>query len=272
MVLLSTLQVPFRVDAKGAACLDNQVLLEHPERLGNLETPDAPERLVHPALLQQLLVSLLLQQHANHALKDHLAQQDHLEPQETAASLEHLVAPVPTPHQELQAPKDHPDQPEKPAQMAQLEKPVLLLKADLLKLAKPDQPETLAHKDHLDPLDRPAKTDNLDLLGQRDRKDQGVPLEATVRQDHKDHPGHQGQVENVVSVPNIALWTVVFSSRMEPGDKLLALDFGHRYANGIDFMFGTAASFLQNVYDNPWLFCYYFYYCNRQSVTITNYV
>jgi len=258
----------------GAACLDNQALLDHLDCLGNLESLELPVCLVCPVLLQHLLVSLLLHHHANHVLKDHLAHQDPLDHQEIPASLEHLVALVRTPHQALKAPKDHLDQPEIQAQMAHLGTPVFLLKANLFNLATPDQLETLAHKDHLDPLDSPEKTDNLDLLGQRDPKGQRDHLVATVCQDPLDPLGHLDHKENGVSVPNIAPWTVVSSSRTAQGDKRHALDFGYSYANTIDFLFETASSFVQNIYDHPWLFCYYYYYyyyyCIGQSVTITN--
>jgi len=251
MVLLSTLQGTFRVDAMGAACLVNQVLLEHLECLGNLESPELPVCLVRLVLLQHLLVSLLLKHHANHALKDHLARLDPMEHQEIPVSLEHLVALVRTPHQALQAPKDHPDQPEMQAQMAHLGKPVLMLKAKVLNLANPDQLETLAHKDQLDPPERPVKTDKLDLLDQRDRKDQRVHLVPTVDQELKDHPGHQEDKENVVSVPNIAPWTVESSSKTEQGDKRHALDFGYSHDNSVDFLFETASSLVQNIYNHP---------------------
>jgi len=229
------------VDAMGAACLVNQVHLEHLECLGNLESLELPVCLVCLVLLQHLLVSLLLQHHANHALKDHLARLDPLEHQEIPASLEHLVALVRTPHQALQAPKDHPDQPESQAQMAHLGTPVFLLKANLFKLASPDQLETLAHKDHLDPLDSLVKTDKLDLLDQRDRRDRRVHLVPTVDQELQDHPGHQEDKENVVSVPNIALWTEESSSRTAQGDKRHALDFGYGHGNSVDFLFETTS-------------------------------
>jgi len=251
MDLLSTLQGTFRVDAMGAACLVNQVLLEHLECLGNLESLELPVCLVCLVLLQHLLVSLLLHHHANHALKDHLARLDPLEHQEIPASLEHLVALVRMPHQALPAPKDHPDQPEMQAQMAHLGTPVFLLKANLFKLASPDQLETQAHKDHLDPLDSLVETDNLDLLDQRVQKDQRDHLAPTVYQDLKDQLGHRGHKENGVSVPNIALWMEVSSSRMAQDDKLRTLDYGYSYADRIYFLFETAGWFVQNIYDHP---------------------
>jgi len=251
MVPLSTLQETFRVDAMGAACLANQVLLEELDCLGNLESLELLVCLVCPVLLQHLHVSLSLRHHANLARKDHLALQDPLAHQEIPASLEHLVALVRMPHQALQAPKDRLDQLEILAQMAHLGTPVFLLKANLFNQAIPAQLETLVHKDHLDPLDSPVEMDNLDLLGQRDPKDQRVHPAPTVYQDLKDQLGHQGHKENGVSVPNIALWTVVSSSRMAQDDKLRALNYGHSYADRIYFLFETASWFVQHIYDHP---------------------
>jgi len=270
-LLLSTLQETFRVDAMGAACLDNQVLLDHLDCLGNLESLELLVCLVCPVLLQHLHVSLLLRHHANLARKDHLALQDPLEHQEIPASLEHLVALVRMPHQALQVPKDPLDQLETLAQMAHLGTLVFLLKANLFNQAIPAQLETLVHKDHLDHLDSLVETDNLDLLDQRVQKDQRDHLAPTVYQDLKDQLGHRGHKENGVSVPNIALWTEVSSSRMAQDDKLRALDYGYSYADRIYFLFETAGWFVQNIYDHPLLF-YYYYYCLGQSITISHFV
>jgi len=45
---------------------------------------------------------------------------------------------------------------------------------------------------------------------------------------------------------------VVFSSRTALGDKFHALDFGY----SIDFLFEPASSFVQNIYNHPWLFVF----------------
>jgi len=207
----------------GAAYLDNQGLLDlqaYRVNLVNLEHLACLVRLVH---LRLHLVSLLRQHHASHARKDHLAQPDPLVPQEMVASPEPLVVQVQTLLPEHLAPKDHLDLLESQAQTDQLEMLVFLPKADQFKLENLAQLEMQAHKDQRDHLASLDETGNRDLQDRRDQKDQRDQQAGMVFPDPKVQLGLLVHKESVVSARSIALWMVVFSSKMVQGVRLYEL-------------------------------------------------
>jgi len=206
-----------------AAYLDNLDLLDLQVYRVNLVDLEHLACLVCLVHLRLHLVSLLRHHHANHARKDHLAQPEPLAPQETLASPEPPVVLVRTLLPDHLAPKDHLDLLEIQAQMDHLETLVFLPKANHFNLETLAHLEIQAHKDHRDHLASLDETVNQDLQDRRDQKDQGDLQARMVFPDPKDHLGLLVDKESVVSARNIALWMVVFSSKMVQDVKLYEL-------------------------------------------------
>jgi hypothetical protein len=146
-------------------------------------------------------------------LKDHPAPLEALVAQDLLAAMETM---------EPLEPLDHKDLPAQLATLAQMDSPETLvpqLSLSHSSLETQAHKETLAHKvfpetqEHLEPMDNLETPDQKDLPDPLDHKD---PLGTTASPVPVDLLDLR---ENVVFAPNTALWMVVFSSRMEQGDK-----------------------------------------------------
>jgi hypothetical protein len=122
----------------------------------------------------------------------HLDHPDHLD------HLAHQAQQVPMDHQAMPAP---------------------LLKASQLCLENPEMLEMLVHQVPLAQQAMQAKTAKLVNQVPKVPKAHPDPQVPMVNQVHPAHQARQVLQEKRVFVQNIALWTAVFSSKMERGDK-----------------------------------------------------
>jgi hypothetical protein len=206
-------------DATTAVCLAFRVRLVSQVSQENQENLVFQELLACPVVHHWKFARKFHHHHANHAHQDHRAQSAHL------ASPEILA---PTAHQATLA---------KTAATAHQDHQVLMVHlANQAKTEKKDQPEIQlsvlhqlqANQDQqakMDHQDRQVKTANLAQMVRQDpqeTKDHQALLdlqETMVLQVIKARQDRMGQKENRVFVRNTAPRTVVFSSKMEQGDK-----------------------------------------------------
>lgn len=206
-------------DATTAACLvsqDHQVNQDETENQANLVFPELPVFLVahHWKFAQKSH-----RHHANHAHRDHPDPQVHLENPVILAPTAHqatLAKTAATDHRAHQDPTDH------PVNQAKTEKkdhPEIQLLVPQRLQENPDHQEKTDHQAH------PVKTVNQaqmvlqDPLETKDHLDQPAHQETMVLQETKAHLDQMDRKENRVFAPNIAPPMVVFSSKMEQGDK-----------------------------------------------------
>jgi hypothetical protein len=196
--------------------LDQQV---RPVSQANLVSPERPACLDLPVNHPLHHAKLSLHRHANPAHQVHLV---HLVP------LVHLAIPAIKEHLAAQEPMlhlDHPDHLAHLAHQVQLvptDHPAMLaplLKASQLCPANPEMLATLAHP--VLQVQQAIQAKTAKLVNQapkvpKARPDHQVP---TVNQVRPVHQAHQVLQEKRVFVRNIALWTAVFSSKTERGDK-----------------------------------------------------
>lgn len=160
--------------------------------------------------------------HHPHADPAHL---DPLDLRDLPAEPEPLAVPDPlvaTETMELPVPPDLRDPLDPEETLDPMDSPETLV--PLLSLS-PSSPETPDHREmldhkvfpetqvHLDPMDSPETPDPRDHPDHLDHRDPLATMANPVPVDPLDLR------ESVVCAPNIALWTVVFSSKMEQGDK-----------------------------------------------------
>jgi hypothetical protein len=208
-----------RLDVLAAACPDFPDLQAHLERTVALEDPvflvplDSPD--AHPQCAKSLH-----HHHAGLAHLDHPDLRDHPEALEPLDAPGHQAVVETTVPPELPAHRDHPAQLETLDKMDSPETQDPQLSLSHSSPETPDHREMLAHKVFPETQEPPAATASPETPAPRDHP---------AHLDLRDHPETMDSPdladppdlrENVVCARNIALWMVVFSSRMEQGDKL----------------------------------------------------
>jgi hypothetical protein len=192
-----------------------------------------PVRTVAPDALVSLVPPDSLDAHHQSARNPHrhhatLAHLDHPDQPDPPALPETPVVPALLVAMETMVPLVLPDHRDLPAllatqdQMVNLETLAPPLTLNLSSLETLAHKEILAHKVFLETLAPLVPMDNLATPDQKDHlahQDQLDLLATMVNLDHVDPPVLR---ENAVCAPNIAPWMVVFSSKMEQGDKISA--------------------------------------------------
>jgi hypothetical protein len=176
--------------------------------------------LVSQANHHQKFALLSLHHHANHAHQANPASPDHKVHPVTPAQLETQVTPAKMVNQAAPARKVHPAHPE-----------TLVTMVHVVMQARPlSAPQPLPEiQDPPDPMDHQAQLVNqalkvtMAIQALQDPKahqvQQAVQAKMVV-QETKDHPAPMDPKENRVFARNIALWTAVFSSKMEQDVKI----------------------------------------------------
>lgn len=207
------------VDAKTAACLVRQVHQADQERM---VAQVAQVHLVHQvsqADHHRKFASQSRLHHADHAHQANQENQAHKDHPATQAQLDHLATLAKMVLQALPALKVHQAHPVTQDLMDHEVIPVPQPLALQVPLATPAQP---AQMDHPAPLVNQVPVETTVNLALQDPKDHQAQLALqakTVIQATKDHLVPTVPRVNLVFAPNIALWTVVSSSKMAQDAK-----------------------------------------------------